>query len=66
VPASVVDGSRWKDGQAGEQLKARTDRLKRRYRRDVQLVAAERIVEKLLRLAKKWGSACKLHVWGSI
>ena len=40
--------------------------LKRHYRRDVQVVAAERIVEKLLRLAKKWGSACKLHVWGTI
>lgn len=23
-------------------------------------------MEKLLRLAKKWGSACKLHVWGTI
>ena len=66
VLASVVDGSRWIGGPAGEQLKARIERLKRRYRRDVQVVAAERIIEKLLRLATKWGSACKLHVWGTI
>ena len=66
VLVSVVDGSRWVGGPAGEQLKARIEALRRRYRRDVQVVAAERIVEKLLRLAKKWGSACKLHVWGTI
>ena len=66
VLASVVDGSRWVGGPGGEQLKARIEALRRRYRRDVQVVAAEHIVEKLLRLAKKWGSACKLHVWGTI
>ena len=66
VLASVVDGSRWVGGPAGDQLKARIEALRRRYRRDVQVVAAERIVEKLLRLAKKWGSACKLHVWGTL
>ncbi|MYD94733.1 MAG: tyrosine-type recombinase/integrase [Chloroflexi bacterium] len=66
VLASVVDGSRWVGGPAGEQLKKRIEALKRRYRRDVQVVAAKRIVDKLLRLAKKWGSPCKLHVWGTI
>ena len=66
VLASVVDGSRWIGGPGGEQLKARIETLKRHYRRDVQVVVAERITEKLLRLAKKWGSACKLHVWGTI
>ena len=66
VLASVVDGSRWIGGPGGEQLKARIDTLKRHYRRDVQVVAAEHITEKLLRLAKKWGSACMLHVWGTI
>ena len=66
VLASVVDGSRWIGGRAGEQLKARIQTLKHRYRRAVQVVAAERIVEKLLRLAMKWGSACKLHVSGTI
>ena len=66
VLASVVDGSRWVGGPGGEQLKARIEKLKRNYRRDVQVVAAERIIEKLLRLAKKWGSACKLHTWGTI
>ena len=66
VLASVVDGSRWVGGPAGEQLKARIETLRRRYRRDVQVVPSERIVEKLLRLAKKWGSACKWHVWGTI
>ena len=66
VLASVVDGSRWVGGPAGEQLKARIEALRRRYRRDVEVVAAERIVTKLLRLATKWGSACKLHVWGTI
>ena len=66
VLASVVDGSRWVGGPAGEQLAARIEALRRRYRRDVQVVPEERIVEKLLRLAKKWGSACKMHVWGTI
>ena len=66
VLASVVDGSRWVGGPAGQQLKTRIDTLKRRYRRDVQVVADERIVDKLLRLARKWGSACTLHVWGTI
>ena len=32
----------------------------------VQVVSAERIVDKLLRLAKKWGSACQFHAWGTI
>ena len=66
VLASVVDGSRWVGGPGGEQLKARIEKLKRHYRREVQVVVAERIIEKLLRLAKKWGSACKLHAWGTI
>ena len=66
VLASVVDGSRWIGAPAGEQLKTRIERLQRQYRRNVQVVAAERIIEKLLRLAKKWGSACKLHAWGTI
>ena len=66
VLASVVDGSRWPGGPAGEHIKARIERLQHRYRRAVQVVPAERIVEKLLRLAKKWGTACKLHVRGTI
>ena len=56
----------WSHRIFGEQLKARIRRLEHRYRRDVQIVPAERVVEKLLRLAKKWGSACKPHVWGTI
>ena len=66
VLASVVDGTRWVGGPGGEQLKARIDKLKHQYRRDVQVVPAYRIIDKLLRLAKKWGSACKLHAWGTI
>ena len=66
VLASVVDGSRWVGGPAGEQLKARIEALRRRYRRDVQVVPSERIVQRLMRLANKWGSACKWHVWGTI
>ena len=66
VLASVVDGSRWVGGPAGEWLKARIEALKHRYRRDVQVVAAERIVEKLLRFAQKLGSTCKWHFWGTI
>lgn len=66
VLASVVDESRWVGGPAGEQLKERIQKLKRRYRRDVEVVPADRIIDKLLRLAKKWGSACRLHAWGTI
>ena len=35
VLASVVDGSRWVGGPAGDQLKARIEALGHRYRRDV-------------------------------
>lgn len=66
VLASVVGGSRWIGGPAGEQIKARIETLKRGYRRHAQVVSREHIVGKLLRLAKKWDSACKLHVWGTI
>ena len=66
VLVSVVNGSRWVGGPAGEQIKARIEAHRRGYRRGVQVVPAERIVDKLMRLCKKWGSACKWHPWGTI
>ena len=62
----AVEGARAIGGAAGERIKDQIDRMRRRYRKDVDVVARERIVAKLLRLAKRWNAACKLHVWGTI
>ena len=66
VLVSVVNGLRRVGGPAGEQINARIEAHKRGCRRGVQIVPAERIVDKLMRLCKKWGSACKWHPWGTI
>ena len=63
---AVVEGTKAIGGAAGERIKEKIERMRRRYRKDVDVVARKRIVAKLLRLAKKWDVAGKLHVWGTI
>ena len=63
---AVVEGSKAIGGAAGERIKEKIEKMRRRYRKDVDVVARKRVVAKLLRLAKKWGVAGKLHVWGTI
>ena len=63
---AVVQGTKAIGGAAGERIKEKIEKMRRRYRKDVDVVARERIVAKLLRLAKKWNVAGKLHVWGTI
>ena len=62
----VIDGSRTIAGSAGERVNKLIRKLKAQYRRDVEVVPTERIVKRLLRLARKWGVSCTLHVWGTI
>ena len=62
----VVEGARAIGGAGGERIKEKIEKMRRRYRKDVEVVARDRIVAKLLRLAKRWDAACKLHVWGTI
>ena len=63
---SVVEGARAIGGAAGGRIKQQIEKMRRRYRKDVDVVARERIVAKLFRLANRSDAACKLHVWGTI
>ena len=62
----VVEGARAIGGAAGEHIKEQIEKFRRRYRKNVEVVATERIVAWLLRLARRWDAACTLHVWGTI
>lgn len=63
---SVIAGSRGIGGVAGQRISARIEALKKQFRKDIEVVERDRITEKLLRLARRWGASCKLHVWGTI
>lgn len=63
---AIVDGSRGVGGKAGDRLKKEAGKLLQRYRKTVDVVAPERAVEHLQRLAKRWGSEFKEHEWGTI
>lgn len=62
----VIDGSRSVGGKAGVRLKREADKLMTIFRRSVDVVAPERVIETLLRLAKRLGSEFRQHVWGTI
>ena len=63
---SVIAETRTIGGAAGRRITAKIERFKVQLRKDVQVVARERIAQMLLRLAKRWGTSCKMHVWGTI
>ena len=62
----VVEGSRTVSGGAGERINKLIRRLRVHYREHAEVVPTQRIVKRLMRLARKWGAACRLHVWGTI
>ena len=62
----IVAGTRTVGGAAGQRLNKMIERLKTQLRKSVVVVPSERIAQKLLRLAKRWGTSCKMHVWGTI
>ena len=63
---SVIAGTRAVGGVAGQRISTKIEALKKQFRKDVEVVQRERIADRLLRLAKRWGSSCRLHVWGTI
>lgn len=62
----VIDGSRSVGGNAGARLKKEASKLMAHFRKSVDVVAPQRVLQKLQRLAKRWGSEFKQHVWGTI
>lgn len=62
----VIDGSRSVGGNAGARLKKEASKLMTHFRKSVDVVAPQRVLQKLQRLAKRWGSEFKQHVWGTI
>ena len=62
----IIAGTRTVGGAAGQRLNTMIQGLKNQLRKHVEVVPTERIAEKLLRLAKRWGTSCKMHVWGTI
>lgn len=62
----VIDGSRNVGGKAGVRIKKEGDKLMSIFRKSVDVVAPERVIETLQRLAKRLGSEFRQHVWGTI
>ena len=66
VVRGVVEGSRAIGGAAGERIKRQIEKMRQGFRKNTEVVTRERIVATLLRRAKRWDAACKIHVWGTI
>lgn len=62
----VIDGSRTVGGNAGARLKKDVNKLMAHFRKSVDVVAPQRVLQKLQRLAKRLGSEFRQHVWGTI
>ena len=62
----VVYGTRSVGGKAGHRLAQLIDKLRRQFRKDVEIVRVNRVVEKILRLVRRLGVPLKLHVWGTV
>lgn len=62
----VIDGSRDVGGIAGERLKKEAKKLLRMFRKTVDVMAPERALERLQRLATRWGSEFRQHAWGTV
>lgn len=62
----VIDGSRSIGGKADARLKKEVSKLMVHFRKTVDVVAPQRVLQKLQRLAKRWGSEFRQHVWGTI
>ena len=62
----VVYGARSVGGKGGQWLKQFTSKLTQRFRKDVEVVSADRVVDRILRLVRKLGVPLKLHIWGTV
>ena len=62
----VVYGTRSVGGKAGHRLTQLIDKLRRQFRKDVEIVRVDRVVHRILRLVRRLGVPLKLHVWGTV
>ena len=62
----VVYGTRIVGGKAGNRLNQLIEKLRRQFRKDAEIVRVDRVVNRILRLARKLGSPFKLHIWGTV
>lgn len=62
----VIEGSRSASGPAGDRLKKAAGKLFERFRRSVDVVPVNRVVDWFQVLASRVGSEFKQHVWGTV
>ena len=62
----VVYGARSVGGKGGQRLKQLTSKLTQHFRKDVEVVSVDRVVNRILRLGRKLGVPLKLHIWGTV
>ncbi len=62
----VVYGTRSVGGKGGHRLNQLIEKFRRQFRKDVEAVRPDRVVDRILRLVRRLGAPLKLHVWGTI
>ena len=62
----AADGSRRVSGKAGRRLIRLVEKLEKRFRKDIDVVPRDQVVNQILRIGKRLGAPFKLHVWGTI
>ena len=62
----VVLGTRSVGGKAGQWLNQKIHKLRQRFRKDVEVVSADHVVDRILRLVRKLGVPLKFHIWGTV
>ena len=62
----VVYGTRSVGGKAGHRLNQLIDKLRQQFRKEVDVLKIDRIVDRVLKLAHKLGVPFKQHVWGTV
>ena len=62
----VVYGTRSVGGKGGHRLSQLIDKLCRQFRKDVEVVRVDHVVDRILRLVRRLGVPLKLHVWGTV
>ena len=62
----VIFGTRTVGGKAGNRLNQLIHKLRKRFRKDVEIVRVDRVVDRILRLVRRLGVPLKLHIWGTV
>ena len=62
----VVYGTRSVRGKAGQRLEQLIRNYTQRFRKEIEVGKLDRVVDRILRLARKLGAPFKLHIWGTI